>query len=230
MKLFKNLGEIYKFGLNKTHLPGYPFECSVCRKKYKREGAAQKHVDKQDCFKYQDMFQGTLVEPILFDLFQQSMVTDSHGKFIATLTKFRKSSSYTIYAKFWLFCFRNNMSTIQINHFFCYLIDESFRKYNSYEGKKLFSSAIISKGTNETSLVEYRKACINGNCTHDISNEFYEKYEETLGKDVTFTIRSLERGDITYKVLFDNIDFDEFVEKLSMAEQKTLESFLETVL
>jgi len=201
----------------------------VCKKIYVREQAGQRHVDTQDCFKYQDMFNNTLVEPLLFSMFQQAQVIDAHGRYAVTLSRFKKSSMYSIFAKFWLFCFKNNMNSLHILHFFHYLIDESYKKFNSFEGKKQFVSAIISNGTNESSLVGYRIACAGGLCSKAMSRDFYDKNQDTLGVDVTFTIRSLERGEITHEELFKEIDFDEFIDKLSMAEQNRLGTFLEKI-
>ena len=226
MKIFNDLDEIYKLGgiVTKDGI-----ECSVCGKTYKRHTAFDKHFSKQDCFKYTDMFQGTLVEPMMYKLFEEAIHNDAHARFVPTLSKFRKSPLYSTISKFWLFCFRNNMSTSQTLHYFNYLMDESFKKYMSFEGKRQFTSTILNNGSKENALKIYRTECARGLCTEAMSRDFYDKNKELLGEDVNFTLRALERGDITYDVLFGFIDFDEFTDRLSFAEQRQLETFFEKV-
>lgn len=227
MKMFNDLDEIYKDGLKPSSLVDGAFECSVCGKIYKRKNAGERHVHEKSCFKYTDMFQKTLVEPLLYKMFELATYHDSNNRTRApTLTRFRKSSLYTIISKFWLFCFRNNMSNATMLHYFNYLIEESMRRYNSYEIKRQYSSAIISQGTCESSLKDYRTECAKGLCSIVMSQDFYEKNSKELGQDIAFTLRALERGDITCDVLFNKIDFDEFSDRLSFAEEKQLKIFL----
>lgn len=191
------------------------FVCPVCEKEYKRKSAATKHFEERSCFKYQNLFKGTLVENKLYNLHKKfSAINGNRGW---TIRKFRNSGQYTSIAKFYVYCANNN---VNLEDYFDYAIHE-FR-FDSL-------ATALKKAAMETQLRIFRDEAAHEYTNDDKDERFYNANEEWLGTRANTgkTIRALERGDISVDYLFNRIDFDQFLNNLTQHEMDRVAKVLE---
>lgn len=189
------------------------YVCPVCQKEYKRKCSATRHFEARTCFKYQDLFRGKMVEMLFYQLHQKVCALD--GNKGLSMGKFRKSRQYTSIAKFYVFCHSNN---VNVDDYFDYAIHE-FR-YDT------LASALV-KAAKETELRRFRAETAHEYTSEDKDERYFNANEDWLGKDTGKTIRALERGDISIDYLFNQIDFDKFLDTLSKPEFVRIEQVLE---
>jgi len=212
LKRFNTLEEIYSGGILRD---GDYHVCSVCGKKYKKENNIKVHFDAQDCFKYYHVFRNTPTEELFYKWYTMSAALS--GTVGYTMKKFRTTPQYSGIVTFYNFCMDHKIS--DMTDYFKFIIHE-FR----YEP---LNSALVH-GKTEKMFERYRRN-IGKYIDEGKSNKFLEQNKKELKKDTVFALRSLEKGDISYVTLFDEINFNEFVDKLSSLEYERLERFLESV-
>lgn len=213
MNLFKEIEQIYKDGIQ--YIDG-KYVCPVCKKEYVRETSAQKHYDKQTCFSYRNLFEGSIVETKFFSIYK--FITGLENKRGYGFRKFKQSRYYTDIAKFYIFCLNNNID----NH-------DQYLEYvmlNSYCKTPLKCLYAAQRESTKQQYIEWCRLLNEENR----NESFFESYKKYLGEDTEFTLRSLERGDIHCEYLFDRIDFDVFVSKLTKPETIRLEHFLNSMM
>lgn len=213
MKLFNSLDEIYSGSIRLTD-KGY--ECPVCGGLYKTAGGAERHYTKQSCHGYKNIFQDTQAESVLLDIFDKLMQVYGRGRKY-TVTSLRKSKQYNSIARFYLFCYNNRIP--KPSDYLMYVL--SVTKWHSpFNG--------LSYAQKESMLVEFRKA---KRVVYDdsASETFWEANKDDILSDNNFLFRSLEKGEIHFEYLFNQIDFDGFADSLTPPEVERLETFLESV-
>lgn len=212
LKRFNTLEDIYAKGILRD---GDYHVCSVCGKKYKKEDNIKEHMDAQDCFKYYHVFQHTPTEELFYKWYTLSAgLSGTRGY---SLPKFRTSSQYSGIVSFYNFCMDHKIS--DMTDYFKFVINEF--KYEP------LNSALVH-GRTEEMFKRYRRN-IGKYVDNERSLKFLERNKKELKKDTVFALRSLEKGDISYITLFEEIDFDDFVDKLSPLEHDRFERFLESV-
>jgi len=212
IKRFNTLEEIYSKGILRE---GEYHVCSVCNKKYKKEENINKHIGKQDCFKFIHVFKGTPTENQFYKWYLLYAALSSSTGY--SIIKFRNTPQYTGIVNFYNFCMEHKIS--DMTDYFKFIINEF--KYEP------LNSALLH-GTTEIMFRRYRRN-IGKYVDSNRSMKFLEQNRKQLGKDTVFALRSLEKGDISYITLFDEFDFDTFVNKLSTLERTRFETFLESV-
>lgn len=212
MRVFNDMDTIYARGI--TEQAGV-YTCTVCQKEYKTYAGITRHFGEQNCHSYRNIFEGTATEELLYDIFKELMAIE--GKHVVSVKKFRHTRSYTIIAKFFIFCYQNGVR----DHF-------DYLEYVLGNTKWKVVMQGVSKGCLESVLKDYRKYRRQ---TPDRSRDtrFYNEHEAELREDPTFALRALERGEITVGFLFGQMDLDEFLDKCTDAEEYRFEKFLEMV-
>jgi hypothetical protein len=209
MKSPKTLDEIYSGDL--VEKDGI-YICPVCKKEYKRECAAIKHFESRVCFQYKDIYSGTIMEQEFYKMHKKFSAIEGHRGL--SIQRFRNSRYYTSIAKLYVFCSNNN---INFADYFDYLIHEfRFDPLNS----------LVAKGCKESQLRLFREEAQEYTNEHK-DERFYNANVEWLGEDSTRTLRALERGDISINYLFNKVDYDEFLDKLSRIQFTRLEKIIE---
>ena len=209
---YNSLEEIYSKGILRD---GEYYVCSVCDKKYKKESNIIAHFDAQDCFKYYHVFKGTPTEERFYKWYMLSAALAGTRGY--TLPKFRTSSQYTGIVNFYNFCVDNRIC--DMTDYFKFVINEF--KYEPL-------NAALLHGTTDMMFKRYRRN-VGKYIDDGRSKKFMEQNKKQLSKDTLFALRSLEKGELSYITLFEEIDFDVFVEKLSPIEYERFEQFLESV-
>lgn len=204
--------EIYAGGILRD---GEYYVCSVCSRKYKKEKNIYDHFDKKDCFKFYHVFQNTPTEELFYKWYMLSVALSGTRGF--SMKKFRTSSQYSGIVEFYNFCMDHKIS--DMTDYFKFIIHE-FR----YEQL----NAALVHGRTEMMFERYRRNIGKYVDAHK-SSVFLSKHKKQLTNDTVFALRSLEKGDISYISLFDEINFEEFVSKLTPIEHERLELFLENV-
>lgn len=210
MKRFNTLEEIYSRGILKE---GEYHVCSVCGKKYKREENINSHIEAQDCFKYYHVFKGTPTEEQFYKWYLLSAALSGANGY--TLVKFRNTPQYSGIVKFYNWCQDHSIS--DMTDYFKFIINE-FR----YEPL----NAALLHGTTEIMFKRYRRN-VGKHIDDNRSAKFLDQNKKQLRRDTVFCLRSLEKGDISYLTLFEELNFDEFVGKLTQIEKGRLETFLD---
>jgi len=212
LKRFNTIEEIYSKGILRD---GEYYVCSVCAKKYKKEKNINEHFDKQDCFKYYHVFGNTPTEELFYKWYMLSAALSGSRGY--TMKKFRTSSQYSGIVTFYNFCTDHNIS--DMTDYFKFIIHEfRFEPLNS----------ALNHGKTELMFARYRRN-VGKYVDEHRSSVFLDKNRKQIHRDTVFALRSLEKGDISYTSLFEEISFDEFVEKLSPIEYDRFERFLESV-
>lgn len=209
---FNSLEEIYKNGILRD---GEYYVCSVCNKKYKKKSNIDEHFDAQDCFKYYHVFKNTPTEERFYRWYLLSAALAGTRGY--TLPKFRTTPQYTGIVNFYNFCIAQRIC--DMTDYFKFIIHEF--KYEP------LNSALIH-GTTDLMFKRYRRN-IGKYVDDDRSQKFMEQNKKQLKKDTTFALRSLEKGEVSYLTLFEELDFDVFVSQLSEIEHERFEKFLESV-
>ena len=212
MKLYNDIDEIYKNGfIERDDL----FICSVCKREYKRRSSVVKHMSHTKCHSYRQIFEGSPVEQKLFSLYKTTCAIENKQGY--TFRKFKKSSFYTKFAKWYMFCLNNNIKNI--NNFYEYALSKI---------KTDMVMKALEFSMKESFLKEYLYTCRRGT---DIirSERFFNMFEGYIKENTSFVLRSLEKGDIDVVTLFEKIDPDIFINNLSDQERSRFESFLKSI-
>jgi len=217
VKHFNEIDKIYREGLiyNSNGIT-----CSVCNKVYKTKNntIAKGHIDKRNCHSYYDVFKKTNTEEILYDIYVRLCAAQyqKFGKKILILSfiKFRNTQKYNQAAKLYMFCFDNKIRDIL--DYVDYVVDNT---------RWMYDNQFISNGMKDSVLIKYRKT---KRTVFDkvLDEKFYNEYHDRLFVDTSFLLRSLERGDISYKYLFEKNPFDNVIDKMNPTEKYRLEKFL----
>jgi len=220
MKLLNDLDEIYGDGV--VIEGDGPYHCPVCGKKYVRDSSLTNHYNSRICHSYRDVFKNTITEDALLNIYMNivaiyNITSGGHGGRVS-MNSFRKSRYYNMVAKFYMFCYINNIRD-QIDYL--QFLFEKIKFNNTFQ--------VLNVGIRESTLINYMTTR-RLDRTDDACDAFYYANRELLGDNTSFTIRSLERGDIRYDYLFRKIDADKFFGKLTKTEANNLGAFLETCL
>lgn len=210
MKRFNTIDDIYELGVLRD---GEYYVCSVCDKRYKKKENIDRHIEPKNCFKYYHVFKNTPTEELFYKWY--SLYAGLSGSVGYSKVKFRRTPQYSGLVKFYNFCMDHKIS--DMSDYFKFIINEfKFEKLNS----------ALLHGTSDIMFKRYRRN-IGKYIDKNKSEIFLDQNKKKLRRDTVFCIRALERGDISYLTLFDEINFDEFVIKLSPLEKTRLETFLE---
>ena len=209
-QLFNDLDDIYN--TEPTYHNGH-FVCPVCDKKYKKQKTSITHYGRRDCHKLRHVFAGTPVDDLIFKLYQKYNALS--GNIGYSKIKFRKSQFYTPIAKTYMFCYENN---VNMEDYFDYTIHE--HRYESL-------AVALSYTRTESSLRKFRKEVAHEYTNTDKDEKFYNENRQTIVNNTSFTLRAIERGDISVNFLFKNLDFDEFVDSLATPQYTRFKAVLE---
>lgn len=192
VKLSNDVSYLYESGLieneDGTHT------CPVCKKKYKNKKSAQKHLDKQDCYKIQDLFGGTEFEKQAFHLFKE-ILASTNPSARTTVSTFRKSKSYSQIVRFILFTSYHDVYDKGL--YYSWLNDIIGIRY---------MTKILSEGIKESRLREFRR-WLQSHPSYIDSETFLDRYKEDLIEDQHFFIRSIEKGHVSIEYLSKSNDF-----------------------
>lgn len=190
------------------------YVCGVCSKEYKRYSSALKHLEKQSCHSYVQLLKGTLTEELMYTLYT-SILNELGNNYSIGMVKFReKTRMYNALAKYLTYTQKHSLTNGQVIDYFLYVY---FNKANN-----ISQAANYAKDNNI--LKEFRQFMIKNHELID-SKTFYDKNKDKITSDTSFTIRSIERGEISIYYILDHVD-DKFCEKLSKIEQNRLEEVL----
>lgn len=211
-KQYNSIEEIYSKGILED---GEYYVCSVCKKKYKRKKNIDGHIEAQTCFKYHHVFRDTPTEERFYQWYRLSVALAGTRGF--TMPKFRTSAQYSAIVEFYNFC--RTYKIPDMTDYFKFVINEfKFEPLNS----------ALLHGKTEMMFKRYRRN-VGKYVNINRSEVFMDKNKKQLMKDTVFTLRSLEKGDISYITLFETLSFNKFVANLSNLEHDRFERFLESV-
>lgn len=215
IRLFNDIDQIYQSGIiypdssqNGKH------QCSVCGKDFTTEKRALTHYNKRSCFKVQDIFKGTVSEDCLYEIYDELTVVT--GGYRLSKARFGTSRYYPTTGKFYLYCYNN--SIVDIFDYLNYIINR--------EGSTTYFQ-ILSLGQKDSVLKRYRKKLARSPNKESVE-AFLRANEERVYSDPSFTIRSLERGDLSVSILEEKIDIDRFIDSLTDMEAERLSLFLDS--
>lgn len=214
MKLFNGIDEIYQQEL--ITLPDGRFECPVCGRTYKRQGAAQDHLLKQDCHSYRNIFYDTNAEPVLLNIYTH-LLSINRGSRKPTMRQLRACKQYNQIARFYLFCYQHQLP--RPLDYLMYVL-ENTRWKTPYVG--------LSYAIKESMLTGFQEAK-KEYCDDAANEDFWTRHEDQIQNDNNFVLRALEKGEIHISYLFSKLDVDAFFDRLSIFEQERLDRFLSTV-
>lgn len=216
IKTFNEVGRLYDRGL--IQKDDSTFECPVCHKEYKSKVAGEKHVDKMDCYKMQDVFMDTEYEAMAHELYI-SVITNENPMARTGIRVFRKAKSYGPFLKFIIFTSYHQVSDKGL--YYSWL--------NEIVGFR-YTNKILSEGTNEGRLREYR-LWLQRHPQYIDSQTFFERHAEALQNDQQFLIRSLEKSHIGIRYLMSahGFDFDGVVDALDPGYYMRLQTLVEKV-
>lgn len=216
MRLFNDVEQIYQKGIvSPAYSSSGKYQCSVCEKFFSTETGAARHFAKQACYTIRNVFEGTITENQLYEIYKN--LAKVAGDYCLSRVRFRSSRFYSITGKFFLYCYNNKVG--DIGGYLEYLIMKE-------GGDNYFH--ILSLGQRDSVLRRYRLRRVK-NPDLEAVQAFLRENEERVYSDPSFTLRSLERGDLTLSELEGRIDWDEFMNSLSDAETTRLELFLNTI-
>ena len=197
------------------------YKCNVCGKVYKKLKSAQDHISKQDCYNALDLFKNTQNEVGGFKLFRDVLSRLNPSARIS-ITIFRRSPSYGLCVKTFIFCNINGLSEQMMLEYAVWL--ETRKKVKTLNG-------IMTYIKNENNLKDFRCFC---RINHEIlinSKPYLRKYEDELKTDSLFLVRSLEKALISIHYLLNNTDWftDSFVESLPLEYQERIMAIVDEV-
>lgn len=214
LKVFNDIEDIYKEGI--VELEGI-FKCSVCDKEFKTQTRANTHIENKSCHTHQQVFKGTVTEEAINKLYMLSLsLVDKNCRYNKN---FIDSRNFNRVAEFYVFCLNNEVTD---QHDYLAFVSTLSSNKGDWSHLKLFTTA-----TKQTTLKRYfetRRIVVS----REDSSRFYDMNQELL-TDSIFTLRALEKGDISYKFLFEKMDFDSFIATLTPIEVDRLSEFLTTV-
>lgn len=201
MILFNDLDQIYSLP---PHASAGGYQCPVCQKDFTTPVGAERHHAKRKCHRLCHIFEGTVTETAIYDLYRAICRAD--GRRPLKMENFRPSRFYTLIGKFFLYCINNGVTNPPEYFWF---------------SKDLTNPEELVRGTalalNDRVLGQYRAWKIN-NVTDEQSRNFYELNSNALLTNITYAIRCMEKGEISPRYYFSRVDRDEFV-KASTAIQ-----------
>lgn len=215
LKIFNDINALYEQDLI---FNGEKYACPVCKKEYKSEKRARKHLDKQDCFSYVDLLKNTLLEIKIFQLYKD-LIASVNPRARATLQSFRKGTFYRSTSKFVIFCHIHEVK----------VMEDYITWLNQEKGFDMIQK-ILSQGIKESTLREYRS--YQRKNEQIASEPFYEKYRDDLIEDGQFLTRSLEKSHISIRYLAtrDDFPFEEILSNLPRDYQNRVEGIASEVL
>lgn len=214
LKAFNSIEEIYKDGILEQE--GL-FQCSVCGKEFKTKTRATTHIENHSCHTHQQVFRGTVAEDAINRLYMLSLsLVEKHSRYNK---KFIDSRNFNRVAEYYVFCLTNEVTD---QHDYLAFVSTLSSSNNKWSHLQLFSTA-----TKQSTLKRYfesKRKIIS----IEESTKFFLMNQDQFS-DSNFTLRALEKGDVNYKFLFSQVDFDSFISKLTPIEVNRLSEFLSTV-
>lgn len=185
IKTMNEVTELYARGLNETD---EGWECPVCKKVYKRKPAADKHIDKMDCYRLQDVFDDTEYEHLAKELWA-SVMAHEHPRMRTTRNVFRKNRMYGPFLRFILYTTLNQVMDKGL--YFSWL--------NEIAGYK-YTNKILAEGVKDDQLRAYR-IWLQKHPDYIDSETFIERHGQQLVDDPHFFIRSVEKSHVSIEAL-----------------------------
>ena len=199
VKTVNDVAALYQSGLIESD---GCYQCPVCKKEYKNLKSAQKHIEKQDCFKVQDLFEGTAHEDNAYVMFKEILATTNPAA-RSSIHIFRKSKMYGPVVRFIVFCSYHDVDDRGL--YYTWL--------NEIVGIK-YPNKILSEAIKESRLREFRKFLYSNPSLVD-SASYVDKYKQDLIDDQKFFIRSIEKAHVTVQYLANSdFPFDDVCAKL----------------
>lgn len=217
-KLFNDSDEIYSKPIIEQ---GTGYVCPVCHKKYKTKKGIEEHYSNRSCYTYRQIFENTEGENSIYSIYSSThaIFNLANGTISQhmSLKQFRVSSLYPAIAKFWFFCY-NNKITDKMEY-----VEYIILKY-----KPIYMWKIFHTGIRQTVLEKFmRHRRKEGNPNEE---RFCDENSHHIGYDPDFTIRALERGDVTLDYLFGTLlDFNKFLDSLNRIERNRFIKLLEVM-
>lgn len=131
--------------------------CPVCKKAYKNQKSAEKHLEKRECFRPADVFGWTWVEREAFDLAAEIKET---GRF--SLAIFRKSSLYLAANRFVIFCSAEEV--IDPLLYYAYVRDVHI-------GKRVQPARVLQVAVDESKAIHGYRGWIQQHPEHNAHND-----------------------------------------------------------
>lgn len=201
VRLVNDVSHLYEQGLIVNE--DATFTCPVCKKTYKQHGSAQKHLEKQECYRLHDLFENTEYEK-QGSLFFREIMSSVNPRARVTLSTFRKAKLYAPVIRFILFTSYHDV--LDKGLYYSWLDEIVNIKH---------TTKILSEGIKESRLREFRK-WLQSNPSFIDSETFLDRYGNDLIEDQHFFIRSIEKGHVSasYLAESDDFPFDEVCGKL----------------
>lgn len=187
------------------------FVCPVCKKEYKTENGATKHMAEKNCYDFADVFGDTVIEEDAYIVMKENGIRFAHRK------AFRGSRIYKSSIRYILSCREHKIDAPDI--FFKWLV-----KTLRCSDKPLL---IMSRGQDEGYIRKYR-VWLHKN-PNLIDPVFAQRHEDDLCSDPLFFIRSLERAHITFDHIFDSEKLKEAASSLPFDYTARMEKLYEQV-
>jgi len=191
--------------------------CGVCGKVYKTLKAAQKHMERKDCYKLFDLVKDTMHETKAYTLYK-TLVSALNPNARVTLNIFRKSPMYNPVVRFSMYCSLNEVFSTDI--YVSWL--------NEIKGIEQVN-AILSEGIKDDTLREFRLFAHK----HELmpSELYYQRYKDLLMEDDDFLVRSIEKAKIGAIFIAKEATFPfvERMEALPMDYQLRLQQLYEAI-
>lgn len=204
-KQFKTMNDLNKEYDKGPQLVDGIFVCPVCSSVHKTKAAAEKHINKRDCYSLLDMFKNTMYETAGYGIYKQ-MMTEFYQK-TATIQGYRKAKVYDSIIRFVLF---TNIHTVAD-------VRELYLNWLYNQSKTKHINKIMADGCKESNLNSFRVFLQQYSETLIDSKKFYQMYRQELVDDDEFFIRSLEKAKIGIKFILEQNDFDFEKKMKSMA-------------
>lgn len=177
------------------------YTCPVCQKSYKRKGAADKHLEKQECHSTHDVFQNTMYEERAFLFYKEILVSSGNTKARPTMKSFRKSRLYKPVVTYVVSCIINE---VDAGLMFSYLEEIIGFKY---------TTAILSNGKDLEWIGKYR-LFLHNNPSISNSEAFYDTHKDELVSDPDVLIQSIQKAHISIGFITKRKSLEAAVESL----------------
>ena len=207
---FNNFDSIYGGGIDNHN---DVFVCTVCGKEYKREKAATTHIEKQNCHTYKNIFKDTPTEDIIREI-TNVLMTITGSRFYSSNKKVRNSKIYNQIAKFLIYC--NTSSISDYKRYFKYCVEELH-----YTNLNMLMAESIKEITTKV-YYEWRRA----NPDIEAMEKFFDMNMVDIESNSNFTIRNIEKGNLSGEFLAKKIDLNKFVNSLSDVQVERLKRVL----
>jgi len=213
---FNSLEDIYSGGIIRWYSEEAQRElhtCSVCNKEYKTSTAALKHIEKQDCHTYKEIFKDTPTENVIREI-ANVLMTITGSRFYSSNKKVRQSRIYNQIAKFVIYC--NTSSINDYKRYLKYCVEEL--RYKNLNG--LMAEAVKEITTKE--YYEWRRS----HPDYEAMDKFFDMHRIDICLNANFTIRNIEKGNLNATFLVKKIDLPNFVDNLNDVQVERLRRLL----